>query len=223
MSEHPIRILLADDHAVLRAGLRVLLNSEPDLDVIGEAGDGAEALRQIEIKRPDVVVLDLTMPGMGGLEAIESIIRLYPQTRVLVLTMHADKNYIRHVMQAGGAGYILKSGADTELITAIRQVASGKSYLNPEATQLLLDDYLDQQSAAEPASEANNLGLLSDREREVLVMTARGYSSREIGEQLFISPKTVDTYRQRLMDKLALQSRAELVQYALENNLLDTP
>ncbi len=222
MIEQRIRILLADDHPVLRAGLRALLNGEPDLNVVAEAGDGAEALRQIEIKRPDVVVLDLTMPGMSGLEALERITRQYPETRVLVLTMHADKNYIRHVVQAGGAGYILKSGADTELITAIRQVAAGKSYLNPEATQVLLDDYLDMHHADVEPVEETRLDLLSSREREVLVMTAQGYSSREIGEKLFISPKTVDTYRQRLMEKLALDSRAELVRYALQHNLLDS-
>jgi two-component system response regulator NreC len=215
-----IRILLADDHAVLRAGLRALLNGEPDLEVIGEAGDGHETLRQIAIKRPDVVVLDLTMPGMSGLEAIGQITAQYPATRVLVLTMHADRNYIRHVLQAGGAGYILKSGADSELITAIRQVARGNSYLNPEATQVLLDDYRGQD---EPDPEPpTGLSLLSEREHEVLVMTALGYSSRETGEMLFISPKTVDTYRQRLMDKLGLASRAELVQYALKHGLLNS-
>ena len=220
MDHEHIRILLADDHAVLRAGLRALLNSEADLNVVGEAGDGQETLNQVEALRPDVVVLDLTMPGLSGLDIIEQLTTQYPDTRVLVLTMHADRHYIRHVLQAGGAGYILKSGADTELITAIRQVARGNSYLNPEATQVLLDDYRDKQNEPEPAAP-HSLETLSDREHEVLVMTALGYSSREIGEMLFISPKTVDTYRQRLMEKLGLESRADLVQYALKHGLLN--
>ncbi|MBK8027226.1 MAG: response regulator transcription factor [Chloroflexi bacterium] len=221
MTEKPIRIVLADDHAVLRAGLRVLLNSEPDITVVGEAGDGAEALRVVAEVQPDILVLDLMMPHVKGLDVIEQIITSYPETRVLVLTMHTDTQYIRHVMKAGGAGYVLKSSADTELIKAIRTIAGGNSYLTPEATQVLLSDYREKEvKAAEPKKESD-LDLLSEREREVLVMTALGYSSREIGELLFISPKSVDTYRQRLMEKLHLENRADLVQYALRNGLLE--
>lgn len=215
-----IRVLLADDHAVLRAGLRVLLNSEPDLQVVSEAGDGAEALKVIEETRPDVVVLDLMMPHVKGLDIIEKIAQQYPETRVLVLTMHAETQYIRRVVQAGGSGYVLKSSADTELIEAIRIVAAGNSYLTPQATEVLLNDYREQ-SEAETESKSSGMQQLSDREHEVLVMTALGYSSREIGELLFISPKSVDTYRQRLMEKLKLESRAALVQYALNNGLLE--
>ncbi len=219
MTDRIIRIVLADDHAVLRAGLRVLLNAEPDISVVGEAGDGAEALRAIALHQPDIIVLDLMMPNVKGLDIIEQVTQSYPHTRVLVLTMHADTQYIRHVMKAGGAGYVLKSSADTELITAIRVVASGNSYLTPEATQVLISDYRDKD---EPHPKTDTgLGLLSEREHEVLVMTALGYSSREIGELLFISPKSVDTYRQRLMEKLQLENRAELVQYALKNGLLE--
>ena len=215
-----IRIVLADDHAVLRAGLRVLLNAEPDINVVGEAGDGEEALNAIAQFQPDIIVLDLMMPNVKGLDIIEQISKAYPHTRVLVLTMHADTQYIRHVVKAGGAGYVLKSSADTELIKAIRVVASGGSYLTPEATQVLISDYREKD---EPASKpVTGLDLLSEREHEVLVMTALGYSSREIGELLFISPKSVDTYRQRLMEKLRLENRAELVQYALKNGLLDS-
>ncbi len=215
-----IRIVLADDHAVLRAGLRVLLNAEPDINVVGEAGDGEEALHAIAQFQPDIIVLDLMMPNVKGLDIIEQISKAYPHTRVLVLTMHADTQYIRHVVKAGGAGYVLKSSADTELIKAIRVVASGGSYLTPEATQVLISDYREKD---EPASKpVTGLDLLSEREHEVLVMTALGYSSREIGELLFISPKSVDTYRQRLMEKLRLENRAELVQYALKNGLLDS-
>jgi two-component system response regulator NreC len=219
MSENVIRILLADDHAVLRAGLRVLLNSEPDMEVVGEASNGTEALERIDSVRPNVVVLDLSMPGLSGLDIIERITSDHPQTRVLVLTMHDDKQYILHVLQAGGAGYVLKSGADTELIDAIRHVAQGHSYLYPEATQVLLEAYRGDEKD-EP--EADDLELLSDREREVLIFTALGYSSREIGETLYLSPKTVDTYRQRVMDKLHLESRADLVKYALKKKLIDS-
>lgn len=219
MVNHITRIVLADDHAVLRAGLRVLLNAEPDINVVGEAGDGEEALRAIAQFQPDIIVLDLMMPNVKGLDIIEQISKSYPHTRVLVLTMHADTQYIRHVVKAGGAGYVLKSSADTELIKAIRVVASGGSYLTPEATQVLISDYREKE---DPASKpTTGLDLLSEREHEVLVMTALGYSSREIGELLFISPKSVDTYRQRLMEKLQLENRAELVQYALKNGLLE--
>lgn len=213
-----IRIVLADDHAVLRAGLRALLNNEPDIEVVGEAGDGEEALREVAEKAPELIVLDLMMPKVKGLDIIEQLSTQYPATRVLVLTMHADMQYIRHVMKAGGAGYVLKSNADTDLIQAIREIASGKSYLTPEATQILLADYRQQNAAEE--TEPTGLDLLSEREREVLVMTALGYSSREIGELLFISPKSADTYRQRMMEKLQLESRAELVQFALKHGLL---
>ncbi|MBE2272585.1 MAG: response regulator transcription factor, partial [Anaerolinea sp.] len=134
MTDKAIRVLLADDHAVLRAGLRVLLNNEPDIEVVGEAGDGAETLRAVAELQPNILVLDLMMPNVKGLDIIEQITKSYPHTRVLVLTMHSDTQYIRHVVKAGGSGYVLKSSADTELITAIRVVAAGNSYLTPEAT-----------------------------------------------------------------------------------------
>jgi two-component system, NarL family, response regulator NreC len=220
MTENKIRIVLADDHVVLRAGLRALLNSEPDMLVVGEAGDGSEALEQVEQQQPDVLVLDLMMPNVKGIDIIENLTARFPTTRVLILTMHADTQYIRHVLKVGGAGYVLKSSADTELITAIREIAGGRSYLTPEATEILLADYRGQDTAEEP--QPPELDLLSEREREVLVMAALGYSSREIGELLSISPKSVGTYRQRLMEKLNLESRAELVQYALRNGLLES-
>lgn len=215
MDSDGIRVLLADDHAVLRAGLRVLLNSESDITVVGEAGNGHEALEQIAKLKPDIVVLDLMMPETKGLDIIEQITEIHSQTRILVLTMHDDTQYIRHVMQSGGAGYVLKSGADTELTKAIREIASGNSYMMPEVTNILLADYRQTQN------ETDTLDKLSEREREVLIMTALGYSSKEMGEMLFISPKTIDTYRQRVMDKLQLESRAELVQYALKQGLLE--
>ncbi len=217
---NPIRILLADDHAVLRAGLRALLNAEPDMQVIGEAGDGNETIQQVEAFHPDVVVMDLSMPGMSGLDALDYITAHFFDTKVLVLTMHAEKQYILRVIEAGGSGYVLKSAADTDLIDAIRQVYKGKSYLYPDAAQVLLEHYR-QQTAHPDTPGKDEADALSEREREVLILTAQGYTSREIGEKLFISPKTVDTYRQRLMEKLNLRNRVELVQYALRKGLLE--
>lgn len=213
----PIRVVLADDHAVLRSGLRALLNAEADIDVVGEASNGAEALRQVETLQPNVVVMDLTMPGTSGLEAIRHITRHHPRVRSLVLTMHSEEQFIIGTIRAGGAGYVLKSAADVELIKAIRQVHAGERYFYGHAMQLLLDYHLGEEAEPE-RTEA-----LSEREYEVLVLTVQGYSSREIGERLIISAKTVDTYRQRLMQKLGLNHRADLVQYALRHGLLDSP
>lgn len=214
----PIRILLADDHTVLRAGLRALLSAEPDMEVVGEAGDGQTTLDQIDRLHPDVVVLDLSMPVLSGLDIVERITTQYFDTKVLVLTMHAEIQYIVRVVEAGGSGYVLKSAADRDLVDAIRQVHRGKTYLYPDAAHLLFEHYRHQSSKAEAASD--ELDLLSEREREVLILTAQGYSSREISEKLVISPKTVDTYRQRLMEKLELRNRVMLVQYALRKGLL---
>lgn len=217
--KRPIRVLLADDHAVLRAGLRALLNIEPDIDVVGEASDGAEAVKQVETLRPDVVVMDLAMPGMSGLEAIEQIATRFLDTKILVLTMHAEQQYVLRVIRSGGSGYVLKSAADTELIEAIRRIHAGKAYLYPDAAQVLLEHYQRDRGEQEAA---DSLDLLSSRECQVLELTARGYSNREIGVQLHISPKTVDTYRQRLMDKLDLHHRVDLLQYALRKGLIET-
>ena len=217
-SEHPpIRLVLADDHAVLRAGLRALLAAEPDLSVVGEAGNGAEAIALVERKRPDVVVMDLDMPEMDGLEATRHIAAAGLPTRVLVLTMHEEEDSILTVLEAGGSGYVLKRSADTELLQAIRTVARGEVFLYPAATRLLLRAYRtgQQPEAAKPARNR-----LSEREEQVLALTAEGYSNQEIAKQLYLSSKTVDTYRQRIMEKLDLHHRAELVHYALDTGLL---
>jgi two-component system response regulator NreC len=203
---------------VLRAGLRALLSAEPDMEVVGEAGDGQATLDQIERLHPDVVVLDLSMPVLSGLDIVERITAQYFDTKVLVLTMHAEIQYIVRVVEAGGSGYVLKSAADRDLVDAIRQVHRGKTYLYPDAAHLLFEHYRHHGSKTEAASD--ELDLLSEREREVLILTAQGYSSREISELLVISPKTVDTYRQRLMEKLELRNRVMLVQYALRKGLL---
>jgi DNA-binding NarL/FixJ family response regulator/succinate dehydrogenase/fumarate reductase flavoprotein subunit len=212
-----IRVVLADDHAVLRAGLRALLNMQPDIEVVGEAANGDEAIRQVEALRPNVVVMDLAMPGTSGLEAIRHLTRHYPQVHTLVLTMHSEDQFILGTLKAGGSGYVLKSAADVELIHAIRQVHAGELFFDRQAMQLLLEYH------ANNSSNSAQEDVLSEREHEVLLLTVQGYSSREIGQRLFISAKTVDTYRQRLMQKLGLSHRADLVQYAIRQGLLLSP
>jgi two-component system, NarL family, response regulator NreC len=211
-----VRIMLVDDHAVLRAGLRALLENEEDMAVVGEAATGEEALERIDLLRPDVVVMDLSMPGMGGLEATRRITALGQGTRVLVLTVHAEEEYLLPVLEAGGSGYVTKTSADEDLVQAIRAVARDEVFLYPSATKLLLTRY----KTAGAEKERDPLQILSDREREVLQFTAEGFSSTEIGERLFISPKTVDTYRSRIMEKLGLHHRSELVRFALQTGLL---
>jgi two-component system, NarL family, response regulator NreC len=216
MTPELIRILLVDDHAVLRAGLRALLDGERDLRVVGEAGTGEEALEQVERLEPDVVVMDLSMGGMGGLEATRRISARGRDTRVLVLTMHAEEEHLLPVLEAGGSGYVNKRSADEELIEAIRTVARGEVFLYPSAAALLLQGFRGKGEK----DEEDPVEKLSDRERVVLGFTAEGYSSAEIGKKLFISPKTVDTYRARIMEKLGLHHRSELVRFALRQGLL---
>lgn len=211
------RILLADDHPVLRFGVRELLNSEPDMEIIAEAGDGEEALQLILEKQPDVAVLDIAMPGISGLEVTRRIKQAGLSCKVLIFTVHAHNEYLFHVLEAGGMGYVLKTGAYEELVEAVRTVAQGNPYLRPDATRLLVSDYLERARAGE---EKYRFDALSEREREVLVLTAEGYTSQEIGEKLSLSINTVQTYRHRLMEKLNIQHRAELVRYALRRGLL---
>jgi two-component system response regulator NreC len=213
----PIRILIADDHAIFRAGLKALLDAHPDLRVIGEAGDGAEAVARTRALRPDVVLLDLSMPGMDGLAALRALQRECLPGRPLVLTMHAENEYLLQVLEAGGYGYVLKQAVDTDLFEAIRTVARGEVFLYPVAARLLLAKYLEQRHEGDHGEPKD---VLSERERQVLVLTAEGYSSHEIGGRLALSAKTVETYRTRVMRKLHLQHRAELVQYALRAGLL---
>ncbi|MFN8564865.1 MAG: FAD-dependent oxidoreductase [Anaerolineae bacterium] len=213
-----IRVILVDDHSLLRAGLRALLHVEPDIEVIGEASDGSDLLRQLDVLKPDIVVLDLTMPGMSGLDVLQYLTTHYRGIRTLVLTMHSEEQYVLRAIRGGSSGYVLKSAADEELIQAIRQVYAGEPYFDGQAIHHLLDYHRGNGTQTE-----NRLESLSEREYEVLILTVQGYSSREIGERLFISAKTVDTYRQRLMQKLGLNHRADLVQYALRKGLLETP
>jgi len=209
------RILLVDDHAMFRAGIKALLEAEGRMEVVGEASSGDEAVDKVRQLKPDVVVMDLSMPGSNGLEATRRIAALELDTKVLVLTVHAEEEYLVPVVEAGASGYLTKTSADNDLIEAIKVVARGEVYLPPKATTLLLQRY-----KASESDDTAGLHDLSTREQEVLALTAEGYSSREIGKKLFISPKTVDTYRSRIMDKLGLNHRSELVRFALRVGLL---
>jgi DNA-binding NarL/FixJ family response regulator len=212
-----IRILLADDHPVVRAGLRALLDAEPDMEVVGEAASGEEAVEQVRHVHPDIVVMDIAMPGGGGLEATRRLRDLGSEPRVLVLTVHAEERYLLPVLQAGASGYVRKSSAHTDLLEAIRRVHRGEVFLYPASTAMLLSDYLERLRSG---SEGGAYQALSEREREVLKLTAEGYTALEVGERLALSPKTVETYRQRVMSKLGLESRHDLVRYALRAGLL---
>ena len=211
----PISVLLVDDHAMFRAGIRALLEGEGHVEVVGEGASGDEAVDLVRELKPDVVIMDLSMPGSNGLEATRRIAALELDTNVLVLTVHAEEEYLVPVVEAGASGYLTKTSADTDLLEAIRIVARGQVFLPPKATTLLLKRYKE----ADAETEAG-LKDLSSREQEVLALTAEGFSSREIGKKLFISPKTVDTYRSRIMDKLGLNHRSELVRFALKVGLL---
>jgi DNA-binding NarL/FixJ family response regulator len=216
-SAAPIRVLLADDHRLVRAGLKMLLATQPDIEVVGEAGDGEQTVVEAQRLRPDIVLMDLAMPKGGGLDATRRITESGIGARVLILTAQAEAQYLLPVLRVGGSGFLLKDAAGEELIEAIRAVHRGEAYLPPSAATLLVRDYLHRVGESEPGDAFEQL---SPREREVLRITAEGYDAREIGERLFLSPKTVETYRRRAMEKLGLQSRAELVRYALRHGLL---
>lgn len=211
-----IRVLLADDHAVLRAGLRALLGSEPDMEVVGEAQNGEEAIQKARDLAPDVLVLDIAMPRLNGLEVIREIRTLGLAVRILVLTMHAEEQYLLQVLRAGGAGYVLKAQADTELMEAIRTIHRGDIFLYPQATTMLVENF----RGLVEGSHEDGYDSLSDREREVLALTAAGYTNQEIADKLVISAKTVDTYRSRTMEKLGLHHRSELVKFALRHGMI---
>lgn len=214
----PIRILIADDHAVLQAGLESMLNAQPDMQVIGMVNDGHDCVRQAMLQQPDVILLDINMPGVNGLEALPALRRAVPDSRVLVLTMHDDETYLRQVLAAGGSGYVLKQAADIELLSAIRTVHSGGMFLHPAHAQALLAQ---PAQTEEEATQNKRLAQLSEREVEVLRLIALGYSNKEIAEMLFLSVKTVETYKARVMEKLELSTRAALVRFALQHGLMD--
>lgn len=213
-----IRLLVADDHPVVRVGLRMLLAAQPDMEVVGEAADGKTAVARALELEPDVVVMDLAMGGMDGLAATREIVNRLPHTKVVVLTMHNNEEYLRQALDAGATGYVLKEAVDTEIAVAIRVVQRGEVFLYPSFTRVLLGDLI-QAEEADDRFDQNGYELLSEREKEVLRLVALGDTNREIAERLFLSVRTVETYRARLMEKLNLKSRGELVRYALRKGL----
>lgn len=218
-----IRILLADDHAVLQAGLEAMLNGESDMQVVGTAGDGQAAVRQAALLQPDVILLDINMPGINGLEALEQIRSQAPTSHVLILTMHDDAQYLRQAMAAGAAGYVLKQSAGKELLTAIRTVWQGGVYLHPVHARVLATPNQPpsvSSAGAEPSAAVKRYQLLSEREAEVFELVALGYRNAEIADKLALSVKTVETYKTRMMDKLGLQTRTALVRFAQELGML---
>jgi two-component system response regulator NreC len=210
------KILLADDHAVLRSGLKLLLESQPDLQVVGEASSGLEAIELAGSLQPDLILLDLSMPNLGGLDALPTLRKTAPAAKILILTMHDDPQYLRTALKLGASGYVLKKAADQELLAAVQSVLRGGVYVHPSMTRILLEDVL----ADANGTDSDAWETLSEREQSVLKMVALGYTGSEIGESLNISPKTVDTYRLRGMEKLNLASRAALVRYALKKGLI---
>lgn len=225
----PIRLLIADDHAVLRAGLRALIASQIDMEVVAEARDGNEALAKAVAAKPDVVVLDLAMPQRSGFQVIPLLRRACPNTQVLVLSMYEDLACVRAAFDSGAVGYVLKQAADVELLAAIRAVAGGNTYVCSLSQERFAHESLGLDGSAPDVITRNRSGSLSQREREVLVMVAQGYTNRQIAESLSVSVKSVESYRARAQDKLGLHTRVELHRYALAAGLLhldshaDTP
>lgn len=214
-----IRLLIADDHAIVRSGLSMLIGSQSDMEVIATAADGKEAVDKALELRPDIVLMDLSMPpGENGLSATSRLKEAAPEIDILVLTMHDDEEYLFRVLQAGASGYILKSAPDLDLINAIRTVHSGAAYLHPTATKSLIAEFLQR---VQKGQDVENFHVLTDREQEILQYIAKGYSNKEIAEQLIVSVKTVETHKSKIMEKLQMKTRPELVRYALKKGLLD--
>lgn len=211
----PITVIIADDHTIVRSGVNMLLSSEPDITVIGEAVDGEAAIRLSQELKPDVVLMDIGMPGINGMQATREIKSKLPETNVLVLTMHRSEEYFFQMLEAGASGYVLKGAETNELINAVRVVARGDVFLYPSMARRLVAEYLSQ-----TGSDPSEGGKLTDREREILQLIAQGFTNKEIAERLVLSPSTIHSHRTNLMHKLNLSSRHELVQYARTHGLL---
>jgi DNA-binding NarL/FixJ family response regulator len=209
-----IRVVLVDDHAVIRSGLRYVLDSADGIEVVGEAGDAQQALFEARAKKPDVIVMDVVMPGKSGIETIPDVLKDAPDAKVLILSMQDDPHYVREAFAAGASGYILKEAADTDLVTAVREVAAGGSYVHPTLGARMVT----AEAAERDRADADPL---SDRERQVLRLLALGNTNQEISQMLYISVRTAETHRAHVMQKLRLQTRAQLVRYALNQGLLD--
>jgi two-component system, NarL family, response regulator NreC len=212
-----IRVVLADDHTVVRAGLKAVLGGAKDIQVVGEVANGADAVAMTEKLDPDVLVMDLSMPQMDGAEATKTLASTGTRTKILILTMHSPDEALVPLLESGASGFLQKSAADRELVDAVRAVAHGDTYLQPSAARVLAGGL---RKKAEHIDERTKFERLTQRERDVLRLVAQGYSAPEIGQRLFISPKTVDTYKQRIQEKLGLQHRSEYVQFALHLGLL---
>ena len=209
-----IRIVVVDDHAVVRSGLRLLLDAEEDMEVVGDAGNVRDAVLEVRGAKPDVVLLDVTMPGESGIEGLPKLRREAPEAKVLMLSMEDDPSYVREAFAAGASGYVLKEAVDAEVVAAVREVAAGNRYVHPALGARMVE----ADAAAQAASAADPL---SDREREVLRLLALGHTNQEIAKQLYISVRTAETHRAHIMRKLRLSTRAELVRYAIEHGQLD--
>ena len=217
MTNDIIRVVLADDHTVVRAGLKAVLGGAKDIQVVGEVANGADAVAMTEKLDPDVLVMDLSMPQMDGAEATKTLASTGTRTKILILTMHSPDEALVPLLESGASGFLQKSAADRELVDAVRAVAHGDTYLQPSAARVLAGGL---RKKAEHIDERTKFERLTQRERDVLRLVAQGYSAPEIGQRLFISPKTVDTYKQRIQEKLGLQHRSEYVQFALHLGLL---
>jgi two-component system response regulator NreC len=220
----PIRILLADDHQVIRTGLKSFLESQPDFKVVAEASNGREAIERALETRPDLILMDITMPEMDGLEATRQLKKLWPECVILCLTVHEDKFYFMEMLAAGASGYLTKLSASDELVSAIHAVAQGHAYLQPALARWLLEDYQQlaskQEATGNESEAAVKLEVLSERERGVLEMVAQGLTNQQIGEKLELSPKTIARHRERIMSKLNLHTRVELVKFAISSGLV---
>ena len=235
-SDQVVRVVLADDHAVVREGLRHLVEAQPDMRVVGEAADGEAAWRAACALAPDVLVMDLSMPVLGGVEATERVRRDCPGVRVLALTVHEERDYLTRLLRAGAAGYVLKRAAAGELVRAVRAVAAGGTYIDPALAGAVIEGYLGSQGAQDSRAARGGRGgaegapgaapgaapraTLSEREREVLVRVARGFSNKEVAAELGLSVKTVETYKARVAEKLELRSRVDIVRYAARQGWL---
>ncbi|MBI4786834.1 MAG: response regulator transcription factor [Chloroflexi bacterium] len=214
-----IRVLVADDHTIVREGVRLLLDAQPDIEVVGEAADGQQALAQVRALGPEVVLMDIAMPGLNGLEATRTIKHEFPHIHVIALTMYESDEYFFQVLNAGASGYVLKKAASADLVGAIRAVHAGDVFLYPSVARRLVADYLTRVKSGEEQSSYDGL---TAREREVLKLIAEGHTNQAIAEKLVISPSTVQTHRTRIMQRLNLHSRAELIHYAVRKGLLDS-
>ncbi len=212
-----IRVLLADDHAIVREGVRMILAKESDIEVVGEAQDGAQALEMVERLKPAVVVMDISMPGMGGIEATQQAKARHPDVNILALTMHEDESYVFKLLHAGASGYVLKRAAARDLVEAVRAAAKGEAFLYPSVARKVVEDYLKRVETG----EGRGYDGLTEREREILTLIAQGFSNQQIAEKLYISIKTVQTHRAHVLEKLGLHDRTELVRYAIRKGLIE--